>query len=561
MAERVNDLSKVVKEAIYEMICKSLNKMDENLNKDFRVEIPPNEQFGDFSTNVAMINAKIVKTSPRKLAEKIADMLKENSEIEQIEIAGPGFINLFLSHDFYQKGLSEIIDQKANEYFKSDLGNGQRIQLEFVSANPTGPLTVGHGRQAVIGDILSGIYKRFGYEVTKEYYFNDAGRQMKLLAKSVYIRYNELFDISEDIPEGGYRGDYIIDIAKKIKSNEGDKFKEKWNDQIELFFLDIAKEEMFVHIKNTLIAMNIQFDVYFSEGSLFTDGTVEKVKTIFKEKNLVYEKDGALWLKVSEIIDEKDKVLIRSDGMPTYFFTDIANHYKKYERGFKKVYDIWGADHHGHIPRMQAAMKALGFDEDFFNVILHQMVTLKQKGDVIKMSTRQGTFITLDELIEMVGKDATRYFYAMVDKDGQLIFDIDLARSTSMDNPVYYVQYAHARICSLLANAEKKGLTFVPGKNINELTSRQDSLFIRDLMLYTDALIEVIQTNSPHKLTNYIHDLASKFHQYYNSNVFVDQDNESLSNARLSLAYATRKVIKDALILLGVSAPEIMEQI
>ena len=561
MAERVNDLSKVVKEAIYEMICKSLNKMDENLNKDFRVEIPPNEQFGDFSTNVAMINAKIVKTSPRKLAEKIADMLKENSEIQQIEIAGPGFINLFLSHDFYQKRLSEIIDQKANEYFKSDLGNGQRIQLEFVSANPTGPLTVGHGRQAVIGDILSSIYKRFGYEVTKEYYFNDAGRQMKLLAKSVYIRYNELFDISEDIPEGGYKGDYIIDIAKKIKSNEGDKFKEKWNDQIELFFLDIAKEEMFVHIKNTLIAMNIQFDVYFSEGSLFTDGTVEKVKTIFKEKNLVYEKDGALWLKVSEIIDEKDKVLIRSDGMPTYFFTDIANHYKKYERGFKKVYDIWGADHHGHIPRMQAAMKALGFDEDFFNVILHQMVTLKQKGDVIKMSTRQGTFITLDELIEMVGKDATRYFYAMVDKDGQLIFDIDLARSTSMDNPVYYVQYAHARICSLLANAEKKGLTFVPGKNINELTSRQDSLFIRDLMLYTDALIEVIQTNSPHKLTNYIHDLASKFHQYYNSNVFVDQDNESLSNARLSLAYATRKVIKDALILLGVSAPEIMEQI
>ena len=561
MAERVNDLSKVVKEAIYEMICKSLNKMDENLNKDFRVEIPPNEQFGDFSTNVAMINAKIVKTSPRKLAEKIADMLKENSEIEQIEIAGPGFINLFLSHDFYQKGLSEIIDQKANEYFKSDLGNGQRIQLEFVSANPTGPLTVGHGRQAVIGDILSSIYKRFGYEVTKEYYFNDAGRQMKLLAKSVYIRYNELFDISEDITEGGYKGDYIIDIAKKIKSNEGDKFKEKWNDQIELFFLDIAKEEMFKHIKNTLIAMNIQFDVYFSEGSLFTDGTVEKVKKIFKEKNLVYEKDGALWLKVSEIIDEKDKVLIRSDGMPTYFFTDIANHYKKYERGFKKVYDIWGADHHGHIPRMQAAMKALGFDEDFFNVILHQMVTLKQKGDVIKMSTRQGTFITLDELIEMVGKDATRYFYAMVDKDGQLIFDIDLARSTSMDNPVYYVQYAHARICSLLANAEKKGLTFVPGKNINELTSRQDSLFIRDLMLYTDALIEVIQTNSPHKLTNYIHDLASKFHQYYNSNVFVDQDNESLSNARLSLAYATRKVIKDALILLGVSAPEIMEQI
>jgi arginyl-tRNA synthetase len=276
---------------------------------------------------------------------------------------------------------------------------------------------------------------------------------------------------------------------------------------------------------------------------------------------LIYENDGALWLKVSEFIDEKDKVLIRSDGMPTYFFTDIANHYKKHERGFKKVFDIWGADHHGHIPRMQAAMKALDFDEDFFNVILHQMVTLKQKGEAIKMSTRQGTFITLDELLEMVGRDATRYFYAMVDKDGQLIFDIDLARSTSMDNPVYYVQYAHARICSLIKNAENKGLNFVPGENLQELNSRQDSLFIRDLMLYTDALIEVIQTNSPHKLTNYIHDLASKFHQYYNSNVFVDKENEAVSNARLSLAFATRKVIKDALMLLGVSAPEIMEQI
>lgn len=557
----MNDLSKIVKDNILEMIFEALNKVDKNLNKDFRVEIPPNEQFGDFSTNVAMINAKNAKTSPRKLAEKIIGFLEKNSDVEKVEIAGPGFINLFLSQEFYQSKLKAILNEEAQAYFHAGLGDGQKIQLEFVSANPTGPLTVGHGRQAVIGDVLSSIYERFGYEVTREYYFNDAGRQMKLLAKSVYIRYNELFGIKEEIPEGGYKGEYIIDIAKAIKTNEGDKFKEKWNEEIESYFLHRAKDEMFKHIKNTLKAMNIQFDVYFSEGSLFTDGTVEKVKAIFREKDLIYENEGALWLKVSEFIDEKDKVLIRSDGMPTYFFTDIANHYKKYERGFKKVFDIWGADHHGHIPRMQAAMKALGFDEDFFNVILHQMVTLKQKGEVIKMSTRQGTFITLDELLEMVGKDATRYFYAMVDKDGQLIFDIDLARSTSMDNPVYYVQYAHARICSLIKNAENKGLNFVPGENLKELSSRQDSLFIRDLMLYTDALLEVIQTNSPHKLTNYIHDLASKFHQYYNSNVFVDKENEAVSNARLSLAYATRKVIKDALMLLGVSAPEIMEQI
>jgi arginyl-tRNA synthetase len=557
----VNDLSKIVKDNIFEMIFEALNKVDKNLSMDFRVEIPPNEQFGDFSTNVAMINAKNAKTSPRKLAEKIVVFLEENSDVEKVEIAGPGFINLFLSQEFYQQKLMAMLHEEVQSYFHTNLGQKQKIQLEFVSANPTGPLTVGHGRQAVIGDVLSSIYERFGYEVTREYYFNDAGRQMKLLAKSVYIRYNELFGIKEEIPDGGYKGEYIIDIAKAIKNNEGDKFKEKWNEETESYFLHQAKDEMFKHIKNTLNSMNVHFDVYFSEGSLFTDGTVEKVKTIFREKELIYENDGALWLKVSEFIDEKDKVLIRSDGMPTYFFTDIANHYKKHERGFKKVFDIWGADHHGHIPRMQAAMKALGFDEDFFNVILHQMVTLKQKGEVIKMSTRQGTFITLDELLEMVGRDATRYFYAMVDKDGQLIFDIDLARSTSMDNPVYYVQYAHARICSLIKNAENKGLNFVPGENLQELNSRQDSLFIRDLMLYTDALIEVIQTNSPHKLTNYIHDLASKFHQYYNSNVFVDKENEAVSNARLSLAFATRKVIKDALMLLGVSAPEIMEQI
>jgi arginyl-tRNA synthetase len=557
----VNDLSKIVKDNIFEMIFEALNKVDKNLSMDFRVEIPPNEQFGDFSTNVAMINAKNAKTSPRKLAEKIVVFLEENSDVEKVEIAGPGFINLFLSQEFYQQKLMAMLHEEAQSYFHTNLGQKQKIQLEFVSANPTGPLTVGHGRQAVIGDVLSSIYERFGYEVTREYYFNDAGRQMKLLAKSVYIRYNELFGIKEEIPDGGYKGEYIIDIAKAIKNNEGDKFKEKWNEETESYFLHQAKDEMFKHIKNTLNSMNVHFDVYFSEGSLFTDGTVEKVKTIFREKDLIYVNDGALWLKVSEFIDEKDKVLIRSDGMPTYFFTDIANHYKKHERGFKKVFDIWGADHHGHIPRMQAAMKALDFDEDFFNVILHQMVTLKQKGEAIKMSTRQGTFITLDELLEMVGRDATRYFYAMVDKDGQLIFDIDLARSTSMDNPVYYVQYAHARICSLIKNAENKGLNFVPGENLQELNSRQDSLFIRDLMLYTDALIEVIQTNSPHKLTNYIHDLASKFHQYYNSNVFVDKENEAVSNARLSLAFATRKVIKDALMLLGVSAPEIMEQI
>jgi len=529
--------------------------------KGFRVEVPPNRDFGDFSTNLAMVGAKVAKKPPRKLAAEISKQLEAYDFIKEVKIAGPGFINIFLTEAFYRKELLEILNQPNEEAFSLNYGKGKKIQLEFVSANPTGPLTVGHGRQAVIGDVLSSVYERFGFDVTREYYFNDAGKQMKMLSRSLWVRYNQLFDVENEIPEGGYRGEYIIELAETVKAQIGDQYVDQWNDEIEEFFLKKAKDAMFDHIKATLKKLDIHFDVYFSEGSLFEDGTVEKVRKLFTEKGYLYEDEGALWLKVSEFIDEKDKVLIRSDGMPTYFFTDIANHYKKHERGFDKVYNIWGADHHGHIPRMKAAMQALGFEEDFFNVILHQMVTLKKEGKEVKMSTRAGTFTTLNELIEMVGKSATRYFYAMVDKDGQLIFDIDLARSRSMDNPVFYVQYAHARICSLFDNAQEKGVAFNETENLDRLGSRDDNLMIRELLLYKDNLEEVIQTNSPHKLTNYLYELAALFHQYYNKNVFVDAQDPDLTNARLNLAFAVRKVLADGLNLLGVEAPQKMEQL
>jgi arginyl-tRNA synthetase len=561
----VNELAKMMKNWLTDMVNNCLVKIGiEDAGPKVRVEVPPNREFGDFSTNAAMVCAKIAKTAPRKLAEKLSEELKKNKEVEKTEIAGPGFINIFLTSEFYNDKLLELLKGSKDEdgkYFGYNLGNNQNVQIEFVSANPTGPLTVGHGRQAVIGDILSSVYDRFGYNVTREYYFNDAGKQMKKLSRSLWVRYNELFDIENEIPEGGYHGEYIIDLAREFKEEVGEKYKNIWNDEAEAACLAKAKDEMFIHIKNTLKIMGIVFDVYFSEGSLFTDGTVDKVKKIFTDNDLIYEADGALWLKVSQFVDEKDKVLIRSDGMPTYFFTDIANHYKKHERGFKRVFDIWGADHHGHIPRMKAAMKALDFEDDFFNVILHQMVALKKDGEVIKMSTRAGNFTTLDELIEMVGKDATRYFYAMVDKDAQLIFDIDLAKSKSMENPVYYVQYAHARICSLLKNAESKGVTYEEGANFDKLGSRADNLLIRDLLLYVDSLYEMISTNSPHKLTNYIHDIAAIFHQYYNSNVFVNTEDIETSNARLNLAIGVKIVIADALSLIGVDAPQKMEQI
>ncbi len=556
-------MAKMMKNWLTDIVNDSLVKIGiEDAASRIRVEVPPNRDFGDFSTNAAMVCAKSAKTAPRKLAEKLTEELEKNQAVEKTEIAGPGFINIFLKSEFYTQKLLEILNaEKGADYFKYNIGKNEKVQIEFVSANPTGPLTVGHGRQAIIGDILSSVYKRFGYQITREYYFNDAGKQMKKLSRSLWVRYNELFGIENEIPEGGYHGDYIIDLAKDFREEVGEKYKNIWNEQADADCLAKAKDEMFDHIKNTLKTLGIVFDVYFSEGSLFTDGTVDKVKAYFTDNDLVYESDGALWLKVSQFIDEKDKVLIRSDGMPTYFFTDIANHYKKRERGFRKVFDIWGADHHGHIPRMKAAMKALGIEDDFFNVILHQMVSLKKGGEIVKMSTRAGTFTTLDELVEMVGKDATRYFYAMVDKDAQLIFDIDLAKSQSMENPVYYVQYAHARICSLIENAERKGIAFKRGENLEKLGSRADNLMIRDLLLYVDSLYEMISTNSPHKLTNYIHDIAAMFHQYYNSNVFVNPEDAQTSNARLNLAIGVRTVIADALSLIGVDAPQKMEQI
>lgn len=556
-------MAKMMKNWLTDIVNDSLVKIGiEDAASRIRVEVPPNRDFGDFSTNAAMVCAKSAKTAPRKLAEKLTEELEKNQAVEKTEIAGPGFINIFLKSEFYTQKLLEILNaEKGADYFKYNIGKNEKVQIEFVSANPTGPLTVGHGRQAIIGDILSSVYERFGYQITREYYFNDAGKQMKKLSRSLWVRYNELFGIENEIPEGGYHGDYIIDLAKDFREEVGEKYKNIWNEQADADCLAKAKDEMFDHIKNTLKTLGIVFDVYFSEGSLFTDGTVDKVKAYFTDNDLVYESDGALWLKVSQFIDEKDKVLIRSDGMPTYFFTDIANHYKKRERGFRKVFDIWGADHHGHIPRMKAAMKALGIEDDFFNVILHQMVSLKKGGEIVKMSTRAGTFTTLDELVEMVGKDATRYFYAMVDKDAQLIFDIDLAKSQSMENPVYYVQYAHARICSLIENAERKGIAFKRGENLEKLGSRADNLMIRDLLLYVDSLYEMISTNSPHKLTNYIHDIAAMFHQYYNSNVFVNPEDAQTSNARLNLAIGVRTVIADALSLIGVDAPQKMEQI
>ncbi len=522
---------------------------------DFKVEVPP-EQFGDFSTNAALAGARHFKRPPREIAEDIIEKLKGN-EFESVEIAGPGFINFRVSLDLFRKVVEKVLSEKES-YGRQNVGKGMKVQLEYASANPTGPLTVAHGRQIVIGDVLVNVYRELGYDVQNEVYLNDAGRQIYLLAYSLWVRYNELFGVSKEIPEDGYRGEYLIEVAKKLKEEVGDRYKEVWNEETEAFFREYAVREMVGWMKRTFEKIGSEFDNFFSEKSLIEGGTVRKVLDYLREKGLIYEKDGAIWFKVSSFIDEDDKVLIRKDGTPTYFMTDIAYHYNKRMRGFERVYDIWGSDHHGHVPRMKAAMKALGFPEDFLTVIIHQFVTLRKEGKLLRMSTRAGRFITLDELLDEVGRDATRYFFARIDPSKPLEFDMDLAVKRSMDNPVYYVQYAHARISSLFRQAKEKGVKFREGENLDLLGNEHERKVMKNLDLFEDVLLEVAQSYSPAKLTSYLEELAHSFHIFYTHNTVVDPERPELSNARLNLSEAVQMVIRKGLKILGVSAPERM---
>jgi len=521
----------------------------------FEVDIAP-QGFGDFATNAALVGARYARKSPMQLAEQLREELKNSELFESIQIAKPGFINFVMKRSTLLRVLHRIIE--LDNYPVNKIGTG-KIQFEYGSANPTGPFTVGHGRQLVIGDVLSNVFRELGYEVTREMYINDAGRQIKLLGRSLWVRYNQILGVKDiDIPEDGYHGQYLIDIAEKLADEQKDRYKEKWDDQVSQFFERYAVESILKDMKEDLMELGCSFDVYFSEKSLVSDGTVDQVLKILEQKGCTYWKDDALWFKVSEFVEEDDKVLIKKDGSLTYFLTDIAYHYNKYKRGFSKVYDIWGSDHHGHIPRMMAAMKALGIEDGFLNVILHQFVTLKRGEEIVRMSTRAGEFVTLQELREEVGVDATRYFFAMIDPNTHMIFDLDLAKERSSDNPVYYVQYAHARICSLFEQARHKSVLFEKGKDMELLSDKSELDLIKRIDAFEDALKDVARTLSPCKLTQYLEQLAYDFHSFYTKCLIVDQDNPRLSNARLNLSYATMVILRKGLALLGVSAPEKM---
>jgi arginyl-tRNA synthetase len=543
----------LLRRLVHDLVEKVLSEF--GLSYQFEVEVPP-EGFGDFSTNAALIGAKHAKRNPMELAEKIAEKLKGEDVFDSVEVARPGFINFRLSRKAYVDVLRQIISNEAYPIRKSE---PMKIQFEYGSANPTGPFTVGHGRQLVIGDVLSNVFKELGHDVTREMYINDAGRQINLLAKSLWVRYNQLLGSQDlEIPEDGYRGEYLIDIAKKLLKEVGDVYKDRWDSETERFFKRYAVENILANMKEDLNSLECEFDVYFSETSLIEDGTVQKVLEFLRKKGFIYEKDGAVWLKVSHFVEEEDKVLIKSDGSYTYFLTDIAYHFNKYQRGFHRVYDIWGSDHHGHIPRMIAAMKALDIEDGFFNVILHQFVTLKRGEEIVRMSTRAGEFVTLRQLVEEVGKDATRYFFAMIDTSTHMVFDLELAKARSMDNPVYYVQYAHARICSLFEQAKNKSINFNKNSDLELLDDPAEFAVVRRLDLFEDTLHEVEKTLSPNKLTQYLEALAYDFHSFYTKCLVLDPNNPRLSNARLNLAYATLLVLKKGLSLLRVSAPERM---
>jgi len=521
---------------------------------DIILEVPPKKEFGDFATNFAMQSAKTAKMNPRKIAEAIIERMSE-PWLEKTEIAGPGFINFYLKANIIYDQLASMI-AAGRAYGNLPKKEAAKIQVEYVSANPTGPLHVGHGRGAAAGSALVNLLRAAGYEVSSEYYINDAGNQIDNLAASVNVRYLELFDQTVEFPENGYHGQDIIDTAKRIIKKDGDLYLKMPETERLTIFKELALKEKLAALKEDLAAFNVNFDVWFSERSLHPDDVKTACQVLQKNGN-IYEKDGALWLKSTAYGDDKDRVVIRDNGIPTYLAADIAYHRNKFERGFDTLINIWGADHHGYICRVKAAIEAMGYQPDHLEVLLLQMVSLYRDGELVKMSKRTGQSVTLAELIEEVGTDAARFFFIMRSLDSQLDFDLDLAKSKSSENPVYYIQYAHARICSIFRQAQDAGIAKAEQPKLSLLTDESELALIKKMAAYVEEIEYAAQERAPHRIARYVHELASEFHSFYNRCriMGVDQD---LAQARLALVGAVANVICHALAMLGVSAPEKM---
>ena len=556
----------MMKDKIIELVEKAVNSCVEKKLLDvvnlpyIEVEVPANSDHGDYASNVAMILASGAKQNPRKIAQIIQENLSDPENIiDRTQIAGPGFLNIFLKESIWRSTLQNIEEKKEN-FGCSSMGNGKKVQVEFVSANPTGPLHIGHARGAVVGDVITNLLNAVGYAVDKEYYINDAGNQMNNLGKSVLLRYRELLGEKIEFPETCYRGEYIKDIAADVIKKEGNVYLTADEGKTISYLNDIAGQSILKEIKDDLGDFGVNFDYYFSEKELYKNDGVTHLLESLRQKNFVYSDGETLWFKTTDFGDEKDRVVIRKNGEPTYFAADIAYHQNKFSRGYEMIIDIWGADHHGYMPRLWAGIQSLGHEKEALKIILVQLVNLLRGGAPVAMSTRSGEFVTLREVLDEVGKDAARYNFLMRRSDSHLDFDLEIAKKQSNENPVFYVQYAHARICSIIRMAQQEhgiALPFYDGINPALLDQPEEMTLIKLMARYPEVIEGAAKSLEPHRVTFYLNDLASVFHGYYNKNKVIS-DNKELTVARLFLIKSISIVLGNALKILGVNAPEKM---
>lgn len=553
------ELKNIIEQAVKKAV--SNGALPEAEMPQFNIEKPANKDNGDYSTNVAMAGARAFKKAPRMIAEAIVSCIDlDGTAFERVEIAGPGFMNFFLSQQFYSDVLKDVFSC-GKDYGKSDYGQGKRVLVEFVSANPTGPMHIGNARGGAIGDCLASVLDWAGFSVNREFYVNDAGNQIEKFATSLEVRYLQHYDPSIELPEDAYHGQDIVEHAENFIKEYGDKYVNADSKERRKALVDFALPKNIAGLERDLGRYRITYDKWFRESTLHNDGSVQRVIDALKEKGVTYEQDGALWFKASEYGNDKDIVLVRANGLPTYIVPDIAYHYNKLvTRGYDKAIDVLGADHHGYVPRMKAALTALGLDASRLDCVIMQMVRLVREGETIKLSKRSGKAITLNTLIDEVPLDAARFFFNLREPNSHFDFDLELAAKQSSENPVYYVQYAHARICSIIKKAQEQGVELkTPSDDeLALLNSKEEKDLIRHLSLLTDEIVSAAKSYDPAKITHYVIELATLFHKFYNAQRVMLDDNEGLMQARLFLCKAVKDTIYNILTMLKITAPKVM---
>lgn len=553
------ELKNIIEQAVKKAV--SNGALPEAEMPQFNIEKPANKDNGDYSTNVAMAGARAFKKAPRMIAEAIASCIDlDGTAFDRVEIAGPGFMNFFLSQQFYSDVLKDVFSC-GKDYGKSDYGQGKRVLVEFVSANPTGPMHIGNARGGAIGDCLASVLDWAGFSVNREFYVNDAGNQIEKFATSLEIRYLQHYDPSIELPEDAYHGQDIVEHAENFIKEYGDKYVNADSKERRKALVDFALPKNIAGLERDLGRYRITYDKWFRESTLHNDGSVQRVIDALKQKGVTYEQDGALWFKASEYGNDKDIVLVRANGLPTYIVPDIAYHYNKLvTRGYDKAIDVLGADHHGYVPRMKAALTALGLDASRLDCVIMQMVRLVREGETIKLSKRSGKAITLNTLIDEVPLDAARFFFNLREPNSHFDFDLELAAKQSSENPVYYVQYAHARICSIIKKAQEQGVELkTPSDDeLALLNSKEEKDLIRHLSLLTDEIVAAAKSYDPAKITHYVIELATLFHKFYNAQRVMLDDNEGLMQARLFLCKAVKDTIYNILTMLKITAPKVM---